>query len=282
MPGFDSFSNAGVVCMQAAVVNINGAPMGIAGSLAPGDSTPAKLLKFSKRFGGSAPQPVRATAIGDNNRSRHEYIFNPAQMGELPFLFAAMDLDAYAGFTKTKKVTDNDGSAIVLQSNAPANAAQACVIVTSDAQIADTGDFGLKRYINEWYPLVTITPLLANLEEVKASEWAFFGIPTQAGKLPWGTPFSVATHGATRAGGYLITSDYPMAEDTFLADSDSPTSFDLTYEPVDEDHIHAWNFATAAVVPVTLSGSKTVNFSALTNGTILVVRYESTEILATL
>ena len=283
MTGFDSFTNAGVAAIQVGIVNVDGCPMGVTGTLSADDSVTLKLMHFAKRFGGAAPQPVRATAIGDNNRSRHEYLFNPPQMGELPFLFGSMDLEAYGGFTKTKEITDGNGKSVLLQSNAPVNAAQAVVVVTSDAQDADAGAFGLKRYINEIYSLVTIAPLLANLQEVQPAEWGYYGVPTQAGKRPWGVPFDIDDDGATRAGGVLLTSDQPIVMDTFLAGAGSPTTFDLAYVPTSEDTIFAFLFSSDGTpVSVTLTPPKTLVFAPLSEGDLLVVRYESADLLKSL
>lgn len=280
MTAFSSFSNAGIACIQASVVDTAGCPMGITGSLVADTGAAGKIMQFSKRFGGAAPNPVRVTAKGDNNRSRHEYIFNADQMGEISLLFNALDLDGYAGFTKTKKVTDGNSNYIGLQTNAPANAAQSVIVVNMDAQDADQGLFGLKRYVNEIYSLVTIAPTLANIQEVAAAEWGYFGVPTQAGQLPWGVPFTQAVNGFTRGGGILIGSDYPMVIETFLAGAGSPTTYTLTYTPATPDttYVKAWNFATAAPVAVSVTG-KVATFTGLAEGTKLVFRYESTDIL---
>lgn len=281
MTSFTAFSGAGIAAIQLGVVNINGAPMGLTGSLADDAHAPLKLLQFAKRFGGQVPQPVRTTVIGDNNRSRHEYIFNAPQMGELSFLFGSLDMDVYAGVTKTKKRTQGNGNSVLIQSNAPANAAQATVVVNIDSQIADTGSFGLKRFVNEIYPLVTVAPLLGNVQEVAGIEWGYYGVPTQAGKRPWGVPFSQDNDGATRAGGVIITSDYPLAIETFLAGAGSPTTFDLTYTPATpaSTYIEAFKFADGSSVVVSLTPPKTLTFPALSAGDILVVKYEATDLL---
>lgn len=280
MTAFSSFSNAGIACIQVSIVDSTGCPMGITGTLAPDTGAAGKIMQFSKRFGGAAPQPVRATAIGDNNRSRHEYIFNAPNMGEIQFLFAALDLDAYTGFTKTKKVTVNNSNYVGLQTNAPANAAQAVIVVNIDAQDADAGEFGLKRYINEIYSLVTVAPTLANIQEVQAAEWGYFGVPTQAGQLPWGVPFTTATNGFVRAGGIVMTSDYPLVVETFLAGAGSPTTYDLTYTPAtpDSTYVNAWDFATGTPVAVNVT-DRTETFTALGNGDKLVTLYEATDLL---
>lgn len=227
---FSSFSNAGVAVIQAGIVNASGYPLGIAGTLTAGTGAPLAVMKFAKRFGGQAPAPVRVTVVGDNNRNRHEYIFPAAQLGELAFLFGALDLDAYAGFTGLKKYTDGNGYGVLVQSNVAPMAAQAVVVANIDAEAADAGTFGIKKWINEIYPLVNVTPLLAQLQEVAGAEWAYQGIPTQTDKMPDGGAFSASTHGATRAAGFILTSDYPIVYETLIATT-SQTTYALTYTP---------------------------------------------------
>lgn len=280
---FDSFSNAGIAAIQAGIVDINGFPMGIAGVLANGSGAPLSIMKFSKRLGGAAPQPVRATAIGDNNIRRHEYLFNAANMGEVSLLFGAFDFNAYAGFTKLKKFTSGNGNAVLLQANAPVNAAQACVVVNMDAQDADSGAFGLKRYANEVYPLVTVAPLLANLQEVQAAEWGYYGIPTQAGQAPWGEVFTVTTHGASAAGGILIGSDYPLVVETLITTT-SQTTYALTYTPATPttQYFQAWtNNALLTTANATVA-AKVVTLTGATNGKIYIFKYEVTDLLSNL
>lgn len=280
---FSAFSAAGVAAIQMGIVDLNGIPWGAAGVGTTGIETPLVRLPFAKRFGGLIPNPVRATAIGDNNRSKHEYIFNPAQMGEIAISQHAFDEDQYAGYTKTKKVTDGNGNAVGIETNAPANATQAAIVVNVDSQIAGQSGFGFKKFINEIYPLVTVYPLFGNLQEVAPTEWQFYGIPTQAGQLPWGTPFTISTHGYTRSGGYLLGSDYPIVIETFLA-AGAETTITLTYTPATPfaTYIVVYKFASGTWSVITPSGvtGKVITIAALTLGDIIEVRYEATDFLA--
>lgn len=279
---FSSFSGAGIVGIQAAIVNTSGYPMGITGTIAAGAGAALSFMKFSKQFGGQAPAPVRVTAIGDNNRNRHEYIYNAAQLGDLQFLFGALDLDAYAGFTGTKKATDGNSNAVLLQSSAAANAAQACIIVNMDAQNADSGSFGLKKFVNQIYPLVTITPLLAQLAEVKAAEWAYHGVPTETDRLPWGVALTVATNGATRAAGYMLTSDYPMVMDTAVVTT-SQTTYALTYTPagtIAANYLLGWKNGVLLTSSNLSLATKTVTFTGAAYNDVLVFRYEGSDALS--
>lgn len=274
---FSAASAAGIVAMQAAVVNVNGYPMGWTGSISAGVVTPLNIMRFSKRFGGKLPSAVWATAIGDNNRNMHTYAFNPAEMATLGFMFHALDMDAYVSFLKTKKFTLGSHYAIGVQTNAPVNAAQATIFTCMDAAIADpTSSYGQKRFLNEILSLVTVVPVLGDAQEVTPVEWNYEGRPTQAGKMPWGLAYTQATNGFTRGGGILIGSDYPLVQDTFLA-TGAETTFDLTYEP--ETPWATYGFAykdsggTVTSLATTLSSTKTLTFAALSAGDIVSVVY---------
>lgn len=279
---FTAFSSAGVAAIQAAIVNTTGYPYGITGVISAGSGAPMSVLKFSKRFGGQAPAPVRVTAIGDNNRNRHEYLYNAAQVGELVFMLGAFDQDAHAGFTATKKATDANSYVSLMQSNAPANAAQAVIIANLDAQVADSGSFGQKKFINEIYPLVTVTPLYAQHQEVAAAEWQYQGVPTEADRLPWGIALTTTTHGATRAAAALYTSDYPMTLETAITTT-LQTTYQLTYTPATPTatYLIAWKNGTlqTPATSYSLSG-KVVTMTGAVNNDVWVFRYEATDLLA--
>lgn len=279
---FSNFSAGGIATIQAGIVNTSGIPLGIAGAITAGQGAALSVLKFSKRFGGQAPAPVRVTAIGDNNRNRHEYIFNPAQIGDLAIMLHALDLDAYAGFTALKKYTDGNSNGVLIQSNAAANAAQACIVVNIDAQDADSGAFGLKKFINEIYPLVTITPLMAQLQETTAAEWQYQGIPTMTDRFPWGLALNATTHGATRAAGLILTSDYPMVIETLIATT-SQTTYQLTYLPgaPTATYVLGWKnnvLQTSGQLSVSTTGLATM--TGLAYNDTMVFRYEATNLLS--
>lgn len=283
---FSEFSAAGVAAISMGIVDVNAIPWGAAGSPTPGTIAPLARMPFAKRFGGVTPNPVRATAIGDNNRNRHEYVFNPGQMGETAIMQHALNLDQYAGMLKIKKLTDGNGYAVGIQTNAPVNAAQGVYVVNVDAQQAGvSGTFGLKKFINEIYPLVTMVPLLANLAELAPADWSFFGIPTQAGQLPWGTPFSLATHGFTRSGGYLLTSDYPIVCEVLKAVG-AEVSVTLTYTPATpaSTYLVAYKYASGVWSSFTVTSvtGKIAAFAALSADDTIFFRYESTDFLQAL
>lgn len=275
---FSSASVGGLVIVAAGIVDVNGYPKGITGSLTAGTGAALQVMKMAKRVGGQAAAPVRVTAVGDNNRNRHEYIYPAAQLGEISFLFGVLDMDSYAGFAGLKKYTDGNGNAVLMQSNQAANAAQAVVIATMDAQVADAGSFGLKKYINEIFPLVTVTPLLAQVQEVAAAEWGYTGIPSMADKFPWGVSLNATTHGATRAAGLIIGSDYPMVIETLVATT-SQTTYALTYTPATPTTTYflAWKNGTLLTTSGATVSGKTVTMTTPAYNDVYVFRYEATD-----
>lgn len=277
---FTSFSAAGVALIQMGIVNTQGIPYGVTGTITPGQGVGMRVMKFSKRLGGQVPNPVRVTLTGDNNRNRHEYLFNAAQMGELAFQLDAFDMQAYAGFQGLKVVTDANSSVVLLQSNQAVNVAQACIIATVDAQDADAGAFGEKKFINEIFPLVSVAALLASFQETAKADWNYFGVPTQADKTPWGTTWTATTNGATRAGGLLMTSDYPMTLDTVVPSSTTGT-YSLANTPAGTEgtnYIVAYQ-SGVAFTNFTVSG-KVVTYTGASTSAPLIFRSESTDILA--
>jgi len=195
---FSAASAAGVAALQMSIVNLNGVPSGLSGVLA--DVTPVgmHLMRFTQKYGGVVPSPVFVEAKGDNNRNIHQYVFNPSTLSNLQMTFQALDMDAFSAFQATKKFTIAGKYGVGVQPNTSANQAQGCMVVNMDAEIADPdGTFGEKRFLNEVIPLVTIYPMSGNRQEVQAVGWEYQGRPTQSGKLPWGTPYSLATNGFT-------------------------------------------------------------------------------------
>jgi hypothetical protein len=279
---FTTFAAGGVAAIQAAVVNTNGYPVGMQSTtLTNGQGAGMRVLRFAKKVGGKAMQPQPSIAAGDNNRNRLMFLYPPEQIGNLQFLFDALDLQAYASMSALLVSTDGNSSSVLMQSNAPVNQIQTCFIVNVDAENADSGAFGRKKFINEIYPLVNVASLLADLASVTKTEWEYYGIPTQADRAPWGTPFTVATNGATRAAGLLMTSDYPMTLDTFVGDG-TTTTYNLANTPAGttaSNYILAWQ-GGVTFTSYSLAG-KVVTFTAApTAGSVTVIRYEALDLLS--
>lgn len=275
---FSSAAVGGPVIVAGGVVNASGYPMGVTGSLTAGTGSPLQVLKMSKRIGGQAAAPVRYTAVGDNNRNRLEFIASAAQLAENSFLFHVLDMDWYAGSAGLKKFTDGNGNAVLMQTNQAAAAAQCCIVATMDAEVADSGSFGQKKYVNEIYSLVTITPLLAQLQEVSAAEWGYTGVPSMADKFPWGTSFNATTHGATKAVGEILTSDYPIVLETLVATT-SQTTYALTYTPATPTTTYflAWKNGTLLTTSGATVSGKTVTMTTPAYNDVYVFRYEATD-----
>ena len=284
MTQFSAFTAGGLASLQAGRVDLNGVPWGLTGVAGtPGDSVPMGLLKFSKRFGGVIPNPARMTITGDNHRNIHEYLFNAAQIGELPMLFGALDMDFYQSVTGLKKVTDGNGNAVLVQANAPVSQYQLCVLAAADAKPADEALFGNARYINEIYPLVVAAPLMGNLQEVTGAEYSYFGLPTQCNKLPWGVAFSVSVHGALRGTSYWIGSDYPMVLESEVA-TVGQTDTTLQYTPASpaSTYVKIWDTATGTPLSVTSAAGKVVTHAAMTLDHVYEIRYESIDLLVSI
>lgn len=284
------FSAAGVASFQWGLVNSLGLPMGSAGALAPGFD--AGLLRYIavKRAGTTQNEPRLVSVTGDNGRFRHNYMFNPAEIGNLDLNFGVMNMLLATAAAGTKLRTYDDWEFMGMETDAAVGTAQVCLVVNIDAQDADAAS-GNKRYWNYIYPLVTLTPLFGTHEEATGMEWPWRGAPTQSARAPWGEIFTEATWGFNRAA-YIggTTTNYPISLHAFMRNG-ATTAFTLNYSPA-SDHtgtaVKVWNTTEAGVNTRLVAGTdftvnvatRTVTLSgAGTSGDVVVVAYEAFDYL---
>lgn len=282
------FTAAGLARAQWAKVDTNGIPMGPTGSIAQGADRGMGIYAFAKRAGGAASEPRITPVTGDNGRRRHQYAFNAADLGNLDLTFGAFNMDAYNAFSGTKTHAIGEWNAIGAETDAAVNASQVCLLFNVDAQEADLVGFGTARWVNWFYPLVTVTSLFATHEEVAAADWPFRGVPTQAGKYPWGVAFNTTDNGFTQAARTLLTSRNPLTMHTFVCDGNA-TSFTLDYTPASDQtgyvvRVYRYIPSTGAVsliTPTSISiASKTVQLASdYDAGDQIIVLYETFDIL---
>src|SRR5258706_14041899 len=140
------FSQAGVAMAQYEIVDPNtGLGAGPTGSIAAGSTR--GMGRYIAIKNASAPNPAArvVNSSGDNGRFLQPYTFNPAELGLIALGFGAFDMNAYAAFSKTKLATVGYAYMVGIGTNQPANAAQATLLITADAQDADVAQFGQAR-----------------------------------------------------------------------------------------------------------------------------------------
>lgn len=278
-------STAGVARAQYALLDANGVPQGPSGLLSNGQDAGFGIYIAVKKSGGSLPPPRTVDVTGDNGRFHHRYTFQAASIGELDMAFGAFNDSAAALFTGTKLDTSNAEWVMSgYETNQRANKNSVAVIINADSQDANSGTDGQPRFINWIYPNVVVYPQLAQNEEANGAEWGWRGILTSVGQYPWGTDFSQAINGFTKATRIKVNSVDPITMHTFIGDG-SKSGFFLNYTPSSDQTgyaIKAWNANTGAAVTISSVdvGSKKVTLSAIpAAGVPIVVLYEAFDLL---
>lgn len=289
------FSQAGVAMAQYEINDpTTGLGAGPTGSITPGSGR--GMGRYIAIKNASAPNPAArvVNATGDNGRFLQSYVFNPAELGLIALSFGAFDQNAYAAFSKTKLQTVGDAYMSGIQTSQPANAAQATLLVTMDAQDADAAQFGQARFANIFYPGLNVWSLGENAAEVAAAEFQYNGIPTQVGRTPWGIAFNLVDNGFTRSKGIKLVTKYPLTKHTYVVTATPATvTFTLDFSPTTDQTgpaikafqytpstsngraavINSVNIATRQIVVAPASG----NFA---DGDIVYVLYESFDVQA--
>lgn len=278
------------MCQYAINDSASGLPLGPTGSIAAGSIRPMGRYIAIKEANDQVGEPRVVNVTGDNGNFRHQYIFNPAELGVLNMNFGAFNQNAYVAFSDTKIETLGEFNIVGLETNKPANAKQATLILTMDAQDGDTTNFGQARFVNYFYPSVNVFKLAATFQEVQGATFGFRGVPQQVSKHPWGSAFTTVTNGFTRAKCLQITSRNPMTMDMAVMNG-STTTWTLGASPdTDETATGVTVFAfryqsNGTVTQLTITDiniaarTVTVN-SAGTSGDILIIVYSSFDVQA--
>jgi hypothetical protein len=244
----------------------------------------------------AAPNPAArvVNATGDNGRFLQSYVFNPAELGLIALGFGAFDQNAYAAFSKTKLDTVGDAYASGIQTSQPANAAQATLLITADAQDADVAQFGQARFSNIFYPGLNVWSLGESSAEVQAAEFQYNGIPTQVARYPWGIAFTLANNGFIRAKGVKLVTKFPLTVHTYYVTGTPATvTFTLDFSPTTDQtgpSIKAFRFTPststgiAAVINSVNIATRSITVApaagSFADGDVVKVLYESFDVQA--
>jgi len=289
------FSQAGAAMAQYEINDpTTGLGAGPTGSIAPGSGRGMGRYIAVKSAAGQNPQPRVVTASGDNGRFLQPYVFNPAEPGVVNLAFGAFNMNAYAAFSKTKIRTIGDGAGVGIQTNQPANARQATLLLTADAQDADALVFGEARFINYFYPQLSVWLLGEQMNEVQAADFGYVGVPTSASRMPWGIAFSDDIDGFTRSKAYKTVTRYPVTLHRYRVTGTSSTvTFTLDASPTTDQtgpaikafrYVAATGVAEEATLTSVVVGARQVVVAPLSgnfaDGDWVTVYYESFDIMA--
>lgn len=289
------FSEAGVAMAQWEIIDPNtGLGAGPTGSITPGSGRGMGRYVAIKNAAAPNPDARVVNVTGDNGRFLQPYTFNPAELGVIDMGFGAFNMNAYAAFSGTKIDTVGDAYAVGMGTNAPANARQASLLITADAQDADVLHFGDARFTNWFYPLLNVYSIGTTMAEVAAADWGFKGVPTQSGRYPWGTPFTLLTNGFTRAKGTPLVTKYPLTlHRYYVTGTPATVTFTLDFSPTTDQtgqaikafrYIPSSGVSAAALLNSVVIATRQVtvapasgNFS---DGDVVSVLYESFDVQA--
>lgn len=286
------FSQSGIAMCQYAINDpTTGLPLGATGAMAAGQIRPMGRYIAIKEANDQVGEPRIVNVTGDNGSFRHQYIFNPAELGVLNMNFGAFSQTAYTAFTGTNIEAMGEFNIVGLETNKPANAKQATLLITMDAQDGDTTYFGQPRFVNYFYPSVNVFKLAATFQEVQGAAFGFRGVPQQVARHAWGKALTTVTNGFTRAKCFQVTSRNPMTMDMAVMNA-STTTWTLGASPDTDETatgvtVFAFRYtaATGVVSQVTITDINiglrqvTVN-TAGTSGDILMFVYSSFDVMA--
>lgn len=279
------FSAAGVAYCQYAITR-NGLPMGPSGSIAAGQARGMGAWIAIKQANSQSPDPRITPVTGNNGRFLHQYGFNPAELGNIDMNFGAFNMNVHAAMTGTEVDNIGEWNAVGVETDAPLNAVQACLILNVDAQDADALYDGQARWVNWFYPLINTSFKGVNIEEIAAATWNYLGIPTRSGKYPWGVAFTRERNKFTRAKAVPLTSRNPLTIDTYVHDgTPGAKTFTLENSPASDETgyvVKAWNNKADGTVEVVTPTNIDIATKAVTipdisadNGDVIEVLYET-------
>jgi hypothetical protein len=286
------FSQAGVALAQYEIndpnTNLGAGPTGV---IAKGSGRGMGAYIAIKSASTQNPAPRVTNVTGSNGRFLHSYLFNPAEIGLINMAFGVFNQNAYGAWSGTKVDDVADANGTGHGTNAPPNAKQATLLITTDAQDADILNFGQARFTNYFYPLLSVYLAGENAAEVAPADFAYEGVPTQSIRDAWGPLFTQAVNGYTRAKYRKLVSRYPMTIHRYYVNGSSGSvTFTLDYTPTTDQTgpaIKAWQYvaATGLVVPVTISnvvvGNRQVTCTGSFNdGDVISTLYQSFDLLA--
>jgi hypothetical protein len=272
MPNHPKFNMAGITRMDVGLLNPNGIPMGLAGSLAAGEDSGLYRIDGVRTADLSFGQPDLVNIVGDA-RFRGVYMFPPAAAPTGNLEGAVYDMDLVAALEQVNKVTRGPLS-MVVAGGSEKEYPDVCAIFTGSAKSETAGYLGKKIYWGYIAPVMSLAVLghsaMTQREAVQAN---MFMAVSMADKYPWGEAFVL--EGAGSEGtleGILIpwTAPYPLAIHTFVGDGvTADVVLDHTPAGADdaaEQVVFAYDYTNGAELTTTtdftvVTATKTLTFA---------------------
>ncbi len=170
-------------------------------------SAMAQLIK-AKSFPFAPVDPDRPTATGDDGAAAR-FIFNPVDLPETNFTFAAGDLN-FEALCQTFVVQDIGGySFLGVQSGDGATYADLCFLVTSQAKSQDSGSVGASHWENLLILKANVFPRgRISFEERAVASYEYAMVANYAAAHVTGLGFTSVLNGGTQFAALRFTSTY--------------------------------------------------------------------------
>ena len=270
MTNHPKFDMTGIRRMDIGILNDDGIPMGLTGSLANGADSGLYRVEGLKNADLSLGNPDVVSIVGDG-RFSSAYVFPPGEAPQGTIEGTIFDVDLVAALESTKKVTKGPWTWAVLGGR-EAEYVDCMAILQGWAKSKTTGYRGKKLYWGYIVPKLQIavlgTTAMQQRQEVNARLQM---VISETDIYPWGEALTLASDGVT--GGLMIpfSGQYPMTMHTFVGDGTTDTVV-LDETPAGEDDASpqmlfvydqtnsAW-LVTTTVYTVTPS-TKTLAFTA--------------------
>lgn len=266
------FTSAGFDQAQIALLDSNGFPAGIAGSVSNGSTAYMQRFAGAKTAEVQIPETAVVSVTGDDGvLSTFQFQSNEPRrfemtVGEMQFAVQS----AIQGSSIYQVGTYYDMAAFDVKDP---SFFDAVLLLTSQARSVVSGSKGA-GYYHMLLPLAQLMYRGSNRTEQEAMTHTYSVIMNQADKLPWGTPVNSDSFGKDAASGFLWFSQNRVTLNTYRYNG-SDTTYLLDRVPFTDAngkiHVATWYNRAAGVegLDVTLQTSivaatKTLTFSSVT------------------
>jgi hypothetical protein len=222
MTTHSQFDMTGIKRMEAALLDTNGFPEGLSGSLSNGADEGFYRVEGIQNPDLSMGSPELVTILGDG-RFQSAYVFPPGAAPQGNIDGAIYDMDFAVAIDKSKKVTKGHWAMHVLGGR-EAEYLDVAGIFTGWGKSKTTGYRGKTLYWGYMVPKMQIALLgTSPMQQRNAVQVRMFVAVSEADMYPWGEAFTVANEGVT--GGVMIpwSGVYPITMHTFVGDGTTAT-----------------------------------------------------------
>lgn len=217
MTNHPKFDMTGIRRMDIGILNDDGIPMGLTGSLANGADSGLYRVEGLKNADMSMGNPDVVSIVGDG-RFQSAYVFPPGEAPQGTIEGTIYDVDLAVALEGTKKVTKGPFTWHVAGGR-EADYVDCMAILQGWAKSKTTGYRGKKLYWGYIVPKLQIAVLgTTAMQQRQAVDARLQMVISESDIYPWGEALALASEGVT--GGLVIpfSGQYPMVMHTFVGD----------------------------------------------------------------